>query len=54
MRCLPEVYNDKGSLWVSNLSTEMKSMTTKVAKQIPKWPQVGYVACDKISFFECQ
>ena len=35
---------------VTWVSTEMKSMTTKVAKQIPNWPQVGYVAVDKISF----
>ena len=50
MHCLPEVYNEKGSVWARNLSTDEK-YDNKSSKTNNKWPQVGYVACDRISFF---
>ena len=55
MHFLPEVYNEKGSFWARNLSTDEK-YDNKSGKTNNKWPQVGYVVCDRISggFFECQ
>ena len=40
----------KGSIWARNLSTGEK-YDNKSGKTNNKWPQVGYVACDRISFF---
>ena len=55
MYFLPEVYNENGSVWARNSSTDDK-YDNKSGKTNNKWLQVGYVACDRISFFflECQ
>ena len=54
MRCLPEVYNEKGCVLAKNISTDEK-YDNESGKTNNKWQQVGYAACD-ISFFilECQ
>ena len=51
MRCLPGVYNEKGSVWASNLSTDEKYDNESGKTHNNKWWQIGYVACDRISFF---
>ena len=50
MRCLLEVYNEKGSVWARNLSADEK-YDKESGKTNNKQPQVGYVVCDRISFF---
>ena len=49
MHCVPEVYNEKGSVWARILSTDEK-YNEKSVKTNNKWPQVGYVACDQGSY----
>ena len=50
MPCLPKLYNEKGSVWARNLSTDEK-YDNESGKTNKTWPQVGYDACDRISFF---
>ena len=50
MHCSPEVYNEKGSVWARNLSTDEKYDNER-GKTNNKWPQVGYLACDSIFIF---
>ena len=40
MRCLPQVYNEKGSVWASYLSTDEK-YDSESGKTNNKWPQVA-------------
>ena len=40
MRCLPEVYNEKGSVWARYLSTDEK-YDNESGKTNNKWPHVG-------------
>ena len=49
MRCLPEVYNEKGSC-ARNLSTDEK-YDNESGKTNNKWPQVRCVVFDRISCF---
>ena len=49
MRCLPEVYNEKGSC-ARNLSTDEK-YDNESGKTNNKWPQVRCVVRDRISCF---
>ena len=50
MPCLPEVYNEKESVWARNLSFDEK-YDNESCKTNNKWPQVGYIVCDRFSFF---
>ena len=50
MPCLPEVYNEKESVWARNLSIDEK-YDNESGKTNNKWPQVGYIVCDRFSFF---
>ena len=43
MPCLPDVYNEKGSVWARNLSTD-ENNDNESGKTNYKWPQVGYAA----------
>ena len=51
MCCLPEVYNENGYVWARNLSSDEKYDNESGKTKFNKWPQVGYVACNRISFF---
>ena len=50
MHCLPEVYNEKGFVWASYLSTDEK-YDRESGKTNNKWPQVVGRACDRILFY---
>ena len=46
MRCLPEIYKEKVSVWASYRSDEKYDKES--GKTNNKWPQVWKVACDKL------